>query len=95
MAKLHVTLEIDVEDLPLEERKELIALSVYFDEDAEVPDDEVPSLEEYSTEEGAFEIARVLEVQGDYTKELFAEFFAGSDVFATFTRTKVVDAKWL
>jgi hypothetical protein len=79
MKTLLVTLEIDVEDLPVAMRKEMAS---------ELPSDEaLPGLEDHE----ASEIADVLR---GMTPETTAELFGGSEIYAQFSDSRVVDAKW-
>jgi hypothetical protein len=81
MRKLQVTLEIDVADLPKEQRKELAR-------EQECKASDLPSLKD--TEAG--EVASVLEGIG--MEGISEELFAGSDVYVRFTDARIVNAAW-
>lgn len=82
MKKLRVELEIDVVDLPMDERKR-------HAEEMGVGVEDVPSLKSMDVHE----VASVLD--GIATEGVVSMLTEGSDVFANFVRCEVRKARWV
>lgn len=80
---MRVVLELEVDDLPANERKSLAA-------DMNTVPDELPGLESTTAPEAASVLGNC-GLCGDIAEMLFE----GSDVFVTFTASRVVSAGWI
>jgi len=81
---LLAVLEVEVRDLPLEDRAECA-------KEAECSVHELGSVAEYEADE----IAQVLEAVGTGNDGVSGELFGGSSLYAQFTDAKVIAARWI
>jgi len=78
---MRVTMEIDVDDLPPDQRAEAVEMAM------QEPPEELPSLADYSAED-------IAEVLDNINEDTGAELFAGTDIYVRILECRVTDAVW-